>query len=167
MPRRLLPAALAAALLQAPLAAAAADRVAVVALDAPAELRFTGKALAAAVARVAAKDPALTVLGPEQVEARLGRDVAGRLAGCGASAPCLAGLSRRLGVDRVVGGSLSRAGASYRVALVQADVRTGAALASWDGEVPVASRRLAAAVAEAAPGLLAARPAPGAPTRSR
>lgn len=166
MPRRLLPAALAALLLQAPLAAAA-DRVAVVALDAPADLRFTGKALAAAVARAAAKDPALTVLGPEQVEARLGRGAAGRLAGCGASAPCLAGLSRRLGVDRVVGGSLARAGGTYRVALVQADVRTGAALASWDGEVPVASRRLAAAVAEAAPGLLARRPAPGAPGRAR
>jgi len=156
-----------AVLLLPPLRAAGGETVAVVALAAPAELRFTGKSLADAVARQGARLPELRIVGPEQVESLLGREEASRLAACGASAPCLASLSRRLGVDGVVGGSLDRTGGSYHVSLVHADARTGEALASWDREVPVASRRLGAEVADAAPALLAGRAPPATPAPAR
>jgi hypothetical protein len=141
------------ALLLLPLSASAEERLAVAALAAPAELRFTAKGLSEALVKQAAKQQ-VTVLGPEQVEARLGREKSRQLTECGVSAPCLAALARALGVERVVGGTLDQVDKSYRVALVSADVKSGEPVASWEREVPVASRKLAAEVAEAAGGLL-------------
>lgn len=142
-----------ATLLLLPLAAAAEDRLAVVALAAPAELRFTARSLSEALVKQAAKQR-VSVMGPEQVEARLGRERSRQLSECGASAPCLAALARALGVERVVGGTLDQVDKSYRVALVSADVKSGEAVVSWEREVPVASRKLLAEVTDAAGGLL-------------
>jgi hypothetical protein len=134
--------------------AGAAPRLAVVALDAPGELRFTGKKVADAVAIEAAGSGGFQVMGPEAVERRLGRDGTAALSRCAADAACLAERAAGLGVDRVVGGFLARVGDAYRVAVVHADVRTRAMVARFDRRVPVASRRLEPDVASAVPGLL-------------
>lgn len=136
-----------------PLSTAAQERLAVAPLSAPEELTFTGKSLSEAVVKQAGKQQ-LTVVGPEALAQRLGKDKHRALADCGASAPCLTALVRTLPVDRVVGGSLDKVGNAYRVSLVSADVRSGEVITTWEREVPVASRRLAAEVAEAAVQLL-------------
>lgn len=149
--------------LLAPLAAAvlalparAADlRLAVAALDAPPDLTFMGKSAAEEFARAARKAGGFEVLEPSRVEAVLGREGTRALVRCGDDAKCLAERARKLGVDRVVGGSLRRQGESYRVALVQADARTGERLGGMEREIPVASRRLQKDVAASAPALLA------------
>ena len=128
-------------------------RVAVVALEAPPQLAFTARSVAEGFARKAAAS-GYDVLGPAAVAERLGRAAAASLAGCGDDAACLADRGGALGVDRIVGGALSRRGASYRVALVSADARTGARLGGVEREIAVASRRLRRDGADAAPALL-------------
>lgn len=145
---------LAAVAASAPAPADGAGRpVAIVALDTPPELRFVGKSVAEEVARSAARE-GRAVLGPAEVEARLGRAAAAELVRCADDARCLAEKAAPLGVERIVGGWLRRQGESYRVALVHADARTGERLGSVEREVPVASRRLQREVAAAAPALL-------------
>lgn len=135
--------------------AVAADvRIAVVALDAPEDLTFMGKSTAEAFASAAQKAGGYQVLVPSKVEASLGRDATRDLVRCGDDAKCLAEKSRKLEVERVVGGRLRRMGEAYRVALVQVDAKTGERLGGIEREVPIASRRLQKDVAAAAPALL-------------
>ena len=135
-------------------ARAAPTRLAVVTLDAPPQLQFTGKSVAEAFAQNAAK-AGLEVVGPAAVEEKLGRAAHAELVRCADDAKCLAEKGARLGVDRIVGGWLQQRGTSYRVAIVHADVKTGDRLGGLEREIPVASRRLQKDVAAAAPGLLA------------
>lgn len=131
-----------------------AVRLAVVPLDAPADLALLGRSLADAVAQEVARPAGFDVLGPAAVQEKLGPDGAKRVSHCGESAGCLAEPGRRLGVAYVVGGFVERAGDSYRFALVLVDVRTGAAKARAVREVPIASRRIRADVVAAAGPLL-------------
>jgi hypothetical protein len=133
--------------------ARAATRVAVVTLDAPPDLAFTGKSVAEAFAKKAAAS-GYEVVGPAIVEERLGKAAHAALVACRDDATCLADRGAKLGVDRIVGGTLSRRGESYRVALVHADARTGARLGGLEREIAMASRRLQKDVADAAPALL-------------
>jgi hypothetical protein len=142
-----------AALAAAP-AGAEPPRVAVVALDAPPELRFTARSVAEAVAKEAARTGA-EVVGPAEAEAALGPGAHRELVRCADDARCLAERGARLGVERIVAGFLRKRGASYRVGLVHVDARTGERLGAVEREVPIASRRLHADAAAAAPGLLA------------
>ena len=135
-------------------ARATAVRIAVVALDAPADLTFMGKSTAEAFASAARKE-GFDVMEPSKVEATLGRDANAALVRCGDDARCLAERGSKLGAQRVVGGWLRRKGEAYRVALVQADAASGERLAGIEREIPVASRRLQKDVAAAAPALLA------------
>ncbi len=149
-----LPFLLAALLAADPSAAPSAGaRLAVVPLEAPPELTYTGKGAAEAFAAEAARS-GFTVVTPAQVEERLGRAGAQALVRCADDARCLATRAAALGVDRVVCGWLRQRGGAYRVALVQADARTGARLGRVEREVPVASRRLDREIALAAPLLL-------------
>ncbi|HET8540273.1 MAG TPA: PEGA domain-containing protein [Anaeromyxobacter sp.] len=147
--------ALTAALAAAAPARAADVRIAVVALDAPPDLTYMGKSTAEAFAKAARKAGGFEVMEPAKVEAALGRDATVALVRCGDDAKCLADRSQKLGVERVVGGWLRRKGETYRVALVQADARSGERIAGMEREIPVASRRLQKDVAAAAPALLA------------
>jgi hypothetical protein len=133
--------------------ARAAQRVAVVALDAPPELVNTGKSVAEAFAKRAAAS-GWDVVGPAAVEQKLGKAAHASLVACGDDARCLGDRGGRLGVDRIVGGTLAKRGSSYRVAVVNADARTGARLGGLEREIAVASRRLQKDVADAAPTLL-------------
>jgi hypothetical protein len=135
-------------------ARAATPRLAVVTLDAPPALQFTGRSLAEAFAKEAAA-AGFEVIGPARVEERLGRERHAALVRCADDATCLADKAGKLEVERIVGGRLEQRGASYRVALVHAEVATGARLSGLEREIPVASRRLQKDVAAAAPGLLA------------
>jgi hypothetical protein len=135
-------------------ARAAAPRLAVVTLDSPPQLHFTGRSVAEAFAKEAAA-AGFEVVGPGRIEEKLGRERHAALVRCADDATCLADRGARLEVDRIVGGRLEKRGASYRVALVHADVATGARLSGLEREIPVASRRLQKDVAAAAPGLLA------------
>jgi hypothetical protein len=144
---------LAALLVVAAAAAAGPDRLAVVPLEAPADLAFTGRAVAATVAEEAAKLPGFEVVGPDALEAALGREGARALARCAADVACLAERGRAAGATRFVAGWIARAGDSYRVLLVHGDA-AGEKLASVERLVPVASRRLRAEVAAAVPALL-------------
>jgi len=128
--------------------------LAVVSLDAPADLTFMGKSASEAFAREAEKVGGVRVMPPSMVEERLGRVGTRELVRCADDARCLAEKAAALGVDRVVGGWLRRTGDSYRVALVHADAKTGAELGALEREVPIASRRLQRDVAAAAPALL-------------
>lgn len=153
---------LAALLACAGAARADSPRLAVVSLEAPPELTFTGKSVAQAVAAEARRSGAFDVLGPDALEQRLGRAGTAALVSCGADAPCLARAGARLGVDRVVGGRLAKSGDRYEVQLVHVDVATGERLGVLAREVPVASRTLRQVVLAAAPALLAGRAdAPG------
>jgi hypothetical protein len=140
-------------LLAAGPAHAASLRVAVVALDAPPQLVNVGKSVADAFAKKAAA-AGWEVVGPGEVEQKLGRAGNQSLASCGDDSRCLADRGARLGVDRIVGGSLSQRGGSYRVALVHGDAKTGARLGGMEREIAIASRRLQKDVADAAPDLL-------------
>lgn len=142
---------LAAALAGAP--AASQGRLAVVPLETTPELTFTGKSAAAAFAAEAAKR-GFEVIGPAQVEEKLGRAATEQLVRCADDPKCLAAKASKLGVDGVVGGWLRKRGEAYKVALVHADARTGARLGSAEREIPVASRRLQREIALAAPLLL-------------
>lgn len=148
---RLLLAALLLAAAGSPLAAG--PRLAVVALDAPPQLANIGKSVSDAFARKAAAE-GWVVVGPAEVEAKLGRAGAQSLASCADDARCLADRGARLGVERIVGGSLAQRGPSYRVAMVHADAKSGARLGGLEREIPVAARRLQKDVADAAPALL-------------
>jgi hypothetical protein len=134
-------------------ARAAAPRVAVVNLDAPPQLANMARSVADAFARKAAAD-GWEVVGPAEVERRLGRTAHQSLASCADDAHCLADRGARLGVERIVGGSLAQRGTAYRVALVHADAKSGARLGGFEREIPVAARRLQKDVADAAPSLL-------------
>ena len=140
-----------ATILVAGTARAAAPTLAVVSLDAPPDLAFTGRSLSETIAR---KASGFEVMGPEAVEKKLGKGPYAALVRCADDAPCLAQKGRKLGVDRIVGGSLVKRGTSYRVALVHADARTGERIGGIEREVAVASRRLQKDVADATPGLL-------------
>lgn len=150
---RPLPSLLAALLLAAGSARAAGPRLAVVTLDAPAQLANVGRSVADAFARQAAAS-GWEVLGPADVEERLGRAGHQALASCGDDAECLAERGARLGVEHLVGGTLAQRGAFYRVALVHAEAGTGRRLGGLEREIPVAARRLQRDVADAAPTLL-------------
>lgn len=138
----------------APASTAGKPTVAVSPLEAAPDLTFTGKSAAQAFAKEASR-AGYTVLGPEAIEEKLGRDATRALVACGDDAKCLAERGAKLGVDRVVGGWLEKRGTAYRVALVHADGKTGARLGALEREIPIASRRLQKDVAAAAPGLLA------------
>ncbi len=129
-------------------------RIAVAPLEASPDLVFTGKSVAQAFA-AQAKEAGFEVVGPELIEEKLGRAATKSLASCGDDARCLSERSAKLEVDRVVGGWLEKRGATYRVALVQADAKTGQRLGGIEREIPIASRRLQKDIAAAAPGLLA------------
>jgi PEGA domain len=149
-----LPCLLAAALAAGPAAAVTGGaRLAVVPLEAPPELTFTGKSAADAFAAEAAKR-GFEVMTPAQVEEKLGREATLALVRCADDPRCLASRAVRLGVDRVVCGWLRKRGEAYRLALVHADARTGARLGRMERDVPVASRRLNREIALAAPLLL-------------
>lgn len=150
---RPLPCVLAAALAAGAPALAAEGRLAVVPLDAPPELLFTGKSAAEAFAKEAARG-GLDVILPAQVEEKLGRAATLALVRCGDDSRCLAARAAKLEVDRVVGGRLRKRGEAYRVALVHADAKTGERLGLVEREIPVASRRLQKEMALAAPLLL-------------
>jgi hypothetical protein len=154
MPSPLRSLAAAALALAAGPAAGAPLRLAVVTLDAPARLQFTGRSVAEAFAREAAAR-GFAVLGPAAVEEKLGRTGNAALVRCAVDAACLARAAASLGVDRVVAGRLGQRGGSYQVALVHADAATGARLGGLERDIPVASRRLQRDVAAAAPALLA------------
>ncbi len=148
---------LVALLVCAGVARADVPRLAVVSLDAPPELTFTGKSVAQAVAAEARRSGAFDVLGPDALEQQLGRAATAELVSCRADAPCLARAGARLGVERVVAGWLAKAGDFYEVQLVHVDVATGDRLGVLSREVPVASRTLRQVVLAAAPALLAGR----------
>jgi len=131
--------------------------LAVVAFDAPEELRYTGKKAADALA-VEAVGGAWQVQGPEAVERRLGREGTLALSRCAADARCLAERAAPLGVERVVGGFLARAGSAYRVVVVLADVPAGRELARFERRVPIAARRLELEVVAATQALLRGEP---------
>lgn len=137
----------------ASVAAAEPTRVAVVMLDAPAQLQNIGRSVSEAFAKRAAQE-GYDVLGPAAVEQKLGRAAHAALVKCGDDAGCLADRGAKLGVDRIVCGSLQQRGAAYRVAVVSANALTGARLGGLEREIPVASRRLQKDVADAAPSLL-------------
>ncbi len=128
-------------------------KVAVVPLRAPAKLTYTGKSASLSIAAEARK-MGHEVVGPEELERRLGRAASLGLVDCGGAPRCLAERAKALQVDRVVGGTLSQAEDRYRVSVVHVDARSGEIVASFDREVPVASRRLGAEVATATPPLL-------------
>jgi hypothetical protein len=144
----------AAVALSAGAAGGAPPRLAVVTLDAPPQLQFTGKSVAEAFARQAAAE-GFEVLGPAAVEEKLGRAAHADLVRCAVDPRCLAQKGAALGVDRIVAGRLAQRGPSYRVALVHADARTGGRLGALEREIPIASRRLQKDVAATAPALLA------------
>jgi hypothetical protein len=149
-----LPCLLAAALAAGPAEGAPSEaRLAVVPLEAPPELVFMGKSAAEAFAAEATRR-GYRVVGPAEVEERLGRDATLALVRCADDPKCLAARAARLGVDRVVCGWLRKRGEAYRLALVHADARTGARLGGMERDVPVASRRLNKEIALAAPLLL-------------
>jgi hypothetical protein len=125
----------------------------VVTLDTPPQLANTGKSVSDAFARKAAAS-GWDVVGPAAIEQKLGRAAAASLAACGDDARCLADRGAKLGVDRIVGGSLAQRGSAYRVAMVSADAKTGARLGGLEREIAIASRRLQRDVADAAPALL-------------
>lgn len=144
---------LAALLAAAGPALAATPRVAVVNLETPPQLANIGRSCSDAFARKAAAS-GWEVLGPAEVEQRLGAAGHRALSSCGDDPRCLAERGARLGVERIVGGMLSQRGASYRVTLVHADAKTGERLGGVEREIPVALRRLQKDVADAAPDLL-------------
>jgi hypothetical protein len=149
---RTLPVVLAVTLAGVP-AAASEGRLAVVSLESPPELTFTGKSTAEAFAVEAAKS-GFEVIPPSKVEEKLGRAATQELVRCADDPKCLSARSSALGVDRVVGGWLRKRGETYRVMLVHADARTGKRLGAIEREIPVASRRLQKEIALAAPLLL-------------
>jgi hypothetical protein len=125
--------------------------VAVVSLDAPAELAAAGHSLAESIAR---KATGFQVVGPDDAEKKLGKAAYAALVRCGDDSECLAAKGKKLEVDRIVGGRLTKRGSAYRVALVHADGRTGARIVGVEREVPVAARRLQKDVVDAVPALL-------------
>lgn len=131
-----------------------AVRLAIVPFDAPADLALLGRSLADAVAQEAVKVSGFEVVGPAAVAEKLGDDGTLQASHCGDAAACLAAPARQLGVAWVVGGRIDRAGTNYRFGLVLVEVRTGAAAARAEREVPIASRRLRADVVAAAGPLL-------------
>lgn len=141
-------------LLAALATAAPEGRVAVVPLESPPELTFTGKSAADALAAEASRRGFLVVT-PAQVEEKLGRAGTLALVRCADDPRCLAAKAAPLGVDRVVCGWLRKRGETYRIALVHADARTGQRLGAIERDVPIASRRLNKEIALAAPLLLA------------
>lgn len=156
MPARPRLLALALALLAGP-ARAAGPSLAVVSLDAPPDLAFTARGLADAIAH---KASGFEVTGPDAAEKKLGKLAYAALVRCGDDADCLASKGKKLAVERIVGGRLSRRGAAYRVALVHADASSGARVGGLEREIPVASRRLQRDVVDATPALLQGREEP-------
>jgi hypothetical protein len=134
--------------------AAGKPKLAVVSLQAPPDLVFTGKSLSQAIADEARRGEGLEVMGPDAVEQKLGREGTGALVRCADDARCLAERGAKLDVDRVVAGWLQRSGDRYSVTLVHVDVRAQKRLAWFRRDVPIASRKLRPDVVAAVPGLL-------------
>ena len=132
-------------------ARAAGPTLAVVSLDAPPDLAAAGRSLADAIAH---KADGFQVTGPDAAEKKLGKSGYAALVRCGDDSECLAAKGKKLEVDRIVGGRLTKRGTSYRVALANADAKSGARVGGLEREVPVASRRLQKDVVEATPALL-------------
>ncbi len=145
---------LAAALAAALPARAGEPLLVVAALKAPPHLTFTGKNAGEAIAREARQTRAFDVMGPDEIERTHGRAAAQRLHDCADDVHCLVDVARALRADRAVAGWLRQTESTYKVGVVHVDVAKGQAIASFTREVPIASRRLLAEVAAAAPALL-------------
>lgn len=145
---------LAAALAAANPPAAGGPLLLVAALKAPPHLTFTGKKAGEAIAREARQAGGFDVMGPDEIEQTLGRAAAQRLHDCADDVKCLAEAARALGAARAVSGWLRQTESSYKVGVVHVDAKSGQAVASFAREVPIASRRLLAELAEATPALL-------------
>jgi len=157
--RRLPPfAALAAMLLAAPAAGADAPRLFVLAFKAPPALTFTGKRLAQAVATQAVKTGSFEVLGPDEVEERLGHRAYLRLVECAGDARCIADADVPLSADRIVGGQLKQLENTYQVTVSQVDLKTGQPIASYARIVAIGSRQLVAEIAQVSGPLLRGEP---------
>jgi hypothetical protein len=143
-----------AVLLLAPPASADGPRLYVLSLKAPAGLTYTGRSLGDVVAREAARLGGFEVLGPDAVEARIGRAAYQRLVDCAGDPRCLAGAGAGLGADRIVGGALAQGPSRYWLQVAQVDVASGRLLAIVTREVPIAARRLPAEVAAASGAVL-------------
>ena len=126
----------------------------VAALKAPPHLTFTGKNAGESIAREARQTRAFDVMGPDEVERTHGRAAALRLHDCADDVGCLVDAAKALRAERAVAGWLSQTESTYKVGVVHVDVKRGQAIASFTREVPIASRRLLAEVAEATPALL-------------
>jgi hypothetical protein len=146
------------ALAAAPQRAATQPSVAVVSLRAPADLVFAGRRVAEVVAEAAVRKGGLRVIGPDEVERRLGREKSERLVECGGHARCVGELAPLLAVDRVISGVLTQADQRYAVTLALIDVRTGQALTLITRNVPVSGRQLFREMAAATPALLEGKP---------
>lgn len=134
--------------------AAGKTRVAVVSIQAPPDLVFTGKSLSQAIADEAGQGGAFEVVGPQDVEQKLGREATAALVRCADDVRCLSERAAKLDVDRVVAGWLQRSGECYAITLVHVDVRAQKRLATVRRDVPIASRKLRPDVIAALPKLL-------------
>ncbi|BDG03291.1 PEGA domain-containing protein [Anaeromyxobacter oryzae] len=135
-------------------AAAPTPRLAVVSLDAPPDLTFTGKSLSDAIADEARHGGGFEVMGPDAVERTLGREGTVALVRCADDARCVADRAARLGVEHVVAGWIQASQDRYSVTLVHVDVGAHRRVAWVRRDVPIASRKLRADVLAAVPGLL-------------
>lgn len=131
-----------------------ANSLAVAPLDAPADLALIGRSLAEAIAQEATKAGGFEVVSPAAVFEKLGPDRAGQLSHCGEAIGCYLAPATQLGVARVLGGWIDRAGSNYRFGLVLVDAKAGKPVGRVQREVPIASRRIRADVLAAALPLL-------------
>jgi hypothetical protein len=128
--------------------------LAVAPLSAPPVLTFTGRGVADAMAGEAERMGGFQVLGPGELEKRMGRGLLTELLACGVETSCLVDRSRPLGVDRLVAGTLDRTETTYRVHVVYLDLKTGQVIASIEREILIAARRLKTDMARATPPFL-------------
>lgn len=133
---------------------APANSLAVFPLDAPADLALIGRSLAEAIAQEISKAGGFDVVAPAAVFERLGPDRAGQVSHCGEAIGCYQAPATQLGVARVIGGWIDRAGTNYRFGLVLVDAKAGKSVGRVQREVPIASRRIRTDVVAAALPLL-------------
>lgn len=110
-----------------------------------------------------AKAQGYQVLGPDDAEARVGRDTLKKLRECDLKAQCLASYSGALGGGKLLAGTLERDDVHYLVRLVIVDLDTGQVYASAQRAVLIASRDLEREFDAMLPGLFAGKNS--APTR--
>jgi len=111
----------------------------------------------------AAAEAGYAVTGPDAAEAKVGREALKKLAECDLKPACLAANASALGGGRLLAGALVRGPDHYAVRLVLVDLATGAAVASGQRQVLIASRQLDAQFDAMLPDLLAGKSL--APTR--